>query len=93
MSEDTAPESRSQLIVAMAIVGGLVAIGVAMVIAVVLNPAIGVALGVGTAIGTIVGILGTALNAPSGIGKVISAAKAPPANPTQPLPGAEPKVP
>lgn len=70
------PESINQLIVALAIVGGLVIIGIGMILAAsFLNEKIVAALGVGTALGTIIGALANALNAPSGIGKVLTAAK------------------
>lgn len=71
------PESRNQLIVALAIVVGLVVMGVAMIGATIVKPEIGAALGIGTAVGTIIGALATALNAPTGIGKVLSAALQP----------------
>lgn len=71
------PESRNQLIVALAIVIGLVVLGAAMIFATLVNPTVGAALGIGTAVGTIIGALATALNAPTGIGKVLSAALQP----------------
>lgn len=71
----TTPESSNQLIVALAIVAGLVLLGVAMIGAALINSTVGAALGIGTAVGTIIGGLLNALNAPSGIGKVLNAAK------------------
>lgn len=69
------PESSNQLVVALAIVGALTALGLGMIGAALVNATVGAALGIGTALGTILGILGNALNAPSGIGKVLTAAK------------------
>lgn len=68
------PESSNQLIVALAIVAALVVLGAGAVIAGIVSGQ-WTALGVGTILGTIIGILGNALNAPSGIGKVLTAAK------------------
>ena len=86
---DAAPESRNQLITALAIVGAMTLLGAGLLV-------YGWAAHDSTAatggVFTIIGALATALNAPSGISKVLAAAKADP-NPTQPLPGAEPKVP
>lgn len=70
-----APESKNQFVVALSIVTGLVVLGLGMIIAALCNPTVGTAIGIGTALGTILGILGNALNTPSGIGKVLNAAK------------------
>lgn len=73
----SAPESSNQFWVAVVIVAGLVTLGLGLISAALLNPSSDTALGIGTAVGTIIGALATALNAPSGISKVLSAAKAP----------------
>lgn len=68
------PSDNNQSVVALAIVAALVVLGVMLVIAGLLGGPWAIITGT---IGTIVGALATALNAPSGIGNVISAAKAP----------------
>jgi len=75
------PESGNQLVVALAIVAGVVTLGLAMIGAALVNPAVGEAIGLGTALGTIIGGLVNALNPPTGIGKVLSAAKQVPQTP------------
>ncbi len=84
---DAGPESRNQLLVAVTIVAVMCVLGVALIVAPVITKDTAFA---ATGIGAMSGALATALNAPSGIGKVISAAKAPPANPTPPPPGGQP---
>lgn len=78
------PESNNQLLVALAIIAGVVLLGLAMIGAALLNTKVGAALGIGTAVGTIIGGLINALNAPSGIGKVLNAAKQAPQKPIDP---------
>lgn len=75
------PESSSQLIVALAIVGGLVAISIGLIIAGLASHQWAIVSGL---IGTSIGALATALNAPSGIGKVLNAAKQQPQTPLDP---------
>lgn len=84
---DAAPESQAQFITALAIVSGLVVIGLALIVASVISKDDKYAtLGVGT----IIGALATALNAPTGIGKVLQAAKGAQASPkASPLPDGE----
>lgn len=68
-------DSSAQTIVALAIVGALVVIGVgALIAAVVDRTQSGAAL---TVVGTAIGALATALNAPNGLASMISAAKKP----------------
>ena len=76
-------ESTNQLVVAIAIVVGLVAIAGGMIVAATVNASVGAALGIGTAVGTIIGILGTALNAPSGISKVLQSVQGTATGPQQ----------
>lgn len=82
MADQTAPqtESSNQLIVALAIVAVLGLIGVGLIIGGIVNNSWAA---VGTGIGAVVGALSNALSAPSGIGSVIKASKAPPTDPTQ----------
>ena len=63
-------EANGQLIVALAIVGILALLGVGLLVAGVMTGKWDVLAG---GIGTIIGALGTALNAPSGIGSVLRA--------------------
>jgi hypothetical protein len=66
-----AAEANGQLITAVAIVGGLVAITLGLIVAGCLTGQWAI---LGGLIGTGVGALATALNAPTGIGNVIRAA-------------------
>lgn len=66
------PESNSQYKTALAIVGGLVVLGIGFIIAGIVSGQWAIMAG---PIGTVIGILGTALNTPTGIGKVLNAAK------------------
>jgi len=85
-----APESQAQLVVALAIVIALLLIGVALIIAAVLRKDTSFAMG---GVGTIIGALATALNAPTGIGKVLAAAKASPSAATLPASSQSPQSP
>lgn len=75
------PESNTQFVVALAIIAGLVILGLGMIGAALVNATVGAALGIGTALGTILGILGNALNAPTGVSKLLNAAKQQPQTP------------
>ena len=66
-----AAEANGQLIVALAIVVGLVLIAIGIMVDMIITKDTTM----GVALGTTVGILGTALNAPTGIGNVIKQAK------------------
>lgn len=80
------PESRNQFLVALAIVAALGLLGIGLIIGAIVMKDVQFAVG---GVGTIIGALATALNAPSGIGKVITAAKAPP-SPLDPKQGPTP---
>lgn len=67
------PPADTQLVVALAIVGGMVAIALTVIIAAALVNQI--ALGFGIA-GTIVGALATALNTPTGVSNALKASAA-----------------
>lgn len=72
------PESKSQLVVAIVIVVALTVIGVCLIGAGLIEHQLALATG---GVFTIIGGLLTALNAPSGIGKVLNAAKQQPQTP------------
>jgi hypothetical protein len=69
-----AAEANGQLIVALAIVLGLVTIEIGLVVAGYLSGQWAI---LGGPIGVVIGALATALNAPTGIGNVLRASKAP----------------
>lgn len=71
---DEPQESTNQLIVAMAIVAVLGLIGLGLIVAGIITKQWS---DFGLGIGSIIGALATALNTPSGISKVIAAAKKP----------------
>jgi hypothetical protein len=66
------PESQTQYKVAMAIVAALTLIAALLIVAGIVSGQWAIVAGT---IGTIVGSLATALNAPTGIGKLLTAAK------------------
>jgi len=82
MGDTAAPESQGQLIVALAIVAAVTVLGLALIVASVLAQDKDYAV---AGVGTIIGGLLSALNAPTGIAKVLQAAKGQPvAQPNQP---------
>lgn len=68
----TSPDSANQLWTALAIVFCVGTLGIALIIAGCLTGQWAI---LGVPIGTVLGILGTALNAPTGIGNVLAAAR------------------
>lgn len=65
-------DSASQTTTALRIIYGLVILGLSLVVAAAVTGQWAIVIG---PVGTILGILGTALNAPSGIGNVLAAAR------------------
>jgi hypothetical protein len=76
-----APESTNQLVVALAIVMALTVLGIGLLVAGYVSKQWAIIIG---PIGVVLGSLASALNAPSGIGKVLTAAKQVPQNPLDP---------
>lgn len=78
-----APESSNQLIVASGIVVALTVLGLGLLVAGYVSRQWAIVIG---PFGVVLGNLGTALNAPSGIGKVLTAAKQVPQPEKEPTP-------
>jgi hypothetical protein len=85
------PESLPQFIVALAIVVSLLVLGLALVVMILIalsapnvdKTFVLIFAAVGVPLGTIIGSLSHALNVPTGVSKVIAAARSAPTNPTQ----------
>lgn len=75
------PESQSQLVVALAIVAAMTVLGIGLIIAAVVSKQWAI---LPNGVFMILGAFATALNAPTGVGKLLNAAKQQPQKPLDP---------